>query len=180
MDRQVASRYAEALFPLAWERKESDRVEADLKAVVRLLADLPDFSRMLEHPEVSREHKFNLLDKTIGNNVLPTTMSFLKLLVKRRRSGLIGLVEEEYERFAYEARGIEKVEVTASVALTPEQNRRLEQALVRMTGKKVEIKSRVDARLLAGVKVQIGDRVIDGSAAGRLEALRSILKETGG
>jgi F-type H+-transporting ATPase subunit delta len=180
MERQVAARYAEALFSLVREKNEIDRVETDLQAVAGLLKEVLDFARLLEHPEVAEERKFRLLEEALGEALLPVTLSFLKLLVKRERSELLPLVEEEYRLLADEARGIEKVEVSTAVALTGEEEGRLRAALERLTGKKVEITTRLEADILAGVRAQVGHRLIDGSAAGRLGALRSKLREAGG
>ncbi|NIM06095.1 MAG: ATP synthase F1 subunit delta, partial [Armatimonadetes bacterium] len=111
MERQIAARYAEALFSLARERDEIDRVDSDLKAVAALLAEVSEFARLLEHPEVAQERKYSLLEEVLGEAILPVTLSFLKLVVRRGRSELLGLVEEEYRLLAEESRGIEKVEV---------------------------------------------------------------------
>lgn len=179
MDRQVASRYAEALFALAQARNEVEQVDADLKAAAQLLAELPDFARLLRHPEIPEARKFQLLDRAFADALLPTAQSFLKLLVKRRRSELLAMVQEEYRLRADAAEGLERVQVTAAAPLTPEQGQRLQQTLERLTGKQVLMELRVDLGLLAGAKVEIEHRLIDGSAAGRLEAMRSRLKEAG-
>ncbi len=180
MERQIAARYAEALFSLARERDEIDRVDSDLKAVAALLAEVSEFARLLEHPEVAQERKYSLLEEVLGEAILPVTLSFLKLVVRRGRSELLGLVEEEYRLLAEESRGIEKVEVASATPLTSDQENRLRSALERLTNKKVEIATRLDPGLLAGVRAQIGHRLIDGSAAGRLQELRSKFKDIGG
>lgn len=179
MERQLASRYAEALFSAAWEKKETDRIESDLKVVAQLLADVPDLGRILDHPEVALERKITLLERAFSEAVTKTTYAFLKLLVRRGRSHLISLVEDEYERLADQARGIAKVQVWTAVPMTDEQQVHLQQALQRVTGKTAELEIQIDSTILAGVRLQIGDQLVDGSAAGRLEALRASLREIG-
>jgi len=179
MERQVAARYAEALFSLAGERDEVERIDGDLKTAAALFGEMPDMPRLLEHPEVAEERKFHLLERTFGDSILPATLSFLRLLVRRGRSQLLSLVEEEYRLLADAAAGIEKAEVTAARPLAAKQEERLRLALERLTGKEIEIEVRLEPELLAGLRVQIGHRLIDGSAAGRLEALHFKLKEAG-
>jgi F-type H+-transporting ATPase subunit delta len=63
----------------------------------------------------------------------------------------------------------------AAVPLIPEEQKRLASALARLTGKRVILQTHVDPSVLAGVTVQVGGRLIDGSAAGRLARMREEL-----
>jgi F-type H+-transporting ATPase subunit delta len=180
MERQIATRYAEALFSLARENNLVAPVETDLQAMAVLFRQLPDLSRMLEHPEVTLARKYVLLERTVARAVEPLTFAFLKLLVRRRRNGLLALVGEEYSRLADADAGVVRVAVDSATALSEEQSSRLQQALARLTGKQVMIQLHLAPELLAGVRVRIEDKMLDGSAAGRLEALRAIMQKTGG
>jgi len=180
MERQIATRYAEALFSLARENDVIAPVETDLKLLAEMLRQLPDLYRILEHPEVTLARKYALLEKIAAGAIRPLSLAFLRLLVRRRRSSLLGLVGEEYARLADEAAGMITVEVDSAVAMSSEQSARLQQALQQLTGKQVTLHVQIEPRLLAGVRVRIEDKMLDGSAAGRLEALRAIMQKTGG
>jgi F-type H+-transporting ATPase subunit delta len=180
MERQIATRYAEALFSLARENNLVAPVEEDLRAAAELFRQLPDLSRMLEHPEVTLNRKYVLLEKTFSRAIQPLTFAFLKLLVRRSRSSLLALLGEEYSRLADADAGLIRVEVDSAVAMSEEQSSRLQQALGRLTGKQVMLQLHLAPALLAGVRVRIEDKMLDGSAAGRLEALRAIMQKTGG
>jgi F-type H+-transporting ATPase subunit delta len=80
---------------------------------------------------------------------------------------------------ADEARGLAEAWVETAIPLTSDQEQRLRAALERMTGKMVEMHMRMEPEVLAGVRVRIGDHLIDGSAAGRLQAMRSATQGTG-
>jgi F-type H+-transporting ATPase subunit delta len=180
MERQLASRYAEALFSLSRENNFIDPVAADLEMVADLLARMPDFARMLEHPEVARVRKYRLLEKTVAPAIQPLSFAFLKLLVRRQRTSILSLVAEEYVRFAEAAKNMITVAVESAVAMTPGETMRLQQALQQLTGKHITLQVQIAPALLAGLRVRIADTMLDGSAAGRLEALRGILHKTGG
>ena len=179
MERQVASRYAEALFSLAQEKEQIGEIGEELALCADLLARLADFRRLLEHPEVDNERKEALLERALGERVSGITLSFLKLLIRRERISLLGMAADEFSRLADRERGLQRVRVTAAAELSREQEERLGRALESLTGTRVELEKRVDPELLAGVRVQIGHRLIDGTAAGRLENMRAKLKEAG-
>jgi F-type H+-transporting ATPase subunit delta len=180
MERQIATRYAEALFSLARENDLVTPVEGDLRLMAEMLRQFPDFSRILEHPEITLARKYALLERIAAGAIQSLSLAFLRLLVRRRRSGIIALVREEYIRLAEAAAGVITVEVDSAVAIRPEQSARLQQALERLTGKQVTLHLQIEPKLLAGVRVRIEDKMLDGSAAGRLEALRAIMQKTGG
>jgi F-type H+-transporting ATPase subunit delta len=179
MDRQVASRYAEALLLAVSPRGEIDRAEADLKGAADLLAATPTLQRIFDHPEIGLEKKYTILERVFAGQVSEITYGFLKLLVRRDRSHLLALVAEEFSQLADRVRNIAHVSVTSAKPLDMQQRERLTQALARLCNMNIEMEMHLDPTVLAGVKVQIGDRMIDGSAAGRLEALRAKLQETG-
>jgi len=179
MERQLAARYAEALLYTALERNEIDQVEQDLNAALDLIRDMPDLSKLLEHPEIALEKKYQVLEKAFAAHVAKTTFSFFRLLARRRRMDLLALVAEEYSTMADEIRGIDKIEITSAVPLDADQQVRLRSVLERLVGKTLEIESTTDPAILAGVKLKIGDYIIDGSALGRLTSLDAKLKEVG-
>ena len=69
-------------------------------------------------------------------------------------------------------RGIERAEITSAVALSDEQQTRVENLLKEMVGKEIVLTVRIDPQILGGIVARVGDRVIDGSTRTKLEGLR--------
>lgn len=82
----------------------------------------------------------------------------------------------QYQTLEDETRGHIRARVTSAVPLTADQKRRLASLLVAMSGTQVEIETVVDPSILGGLIVRLGDRLIDGSVRGRLQALRRRLR----
>ena len=174
-DRKVSRRYAEAIFSLARDQGRLDDLQAELAAANRLLAEAPDLRALLDHPEIAREQKLSLLEAAFAGRFSPELVSFLRLLVLRRRQNLLPEMEEEFAALADEARAVVRARVESAIPLAPEQRTRLRDKLAAMTGKRVELEEEVAPALLAGLRVWLGDRMIDGSAARRLAELRATL-----
>jgi F-type H+-transporting ATPase subunit delta len=77
-------------------------------------------------------------------------------------------VSEAFQALADRADGVVVAEAETVAPLTDQQRDRLVAALERLTGQRVRLEERLDASVLAGVRLRVGDRLIDGSAAGRL------------
>jgi F-type H+-transporting ATPase subunit delta len=172
--RRIARRYAAALFGLTSRQRVVDEVERDLSAAQQHIAGNAALSAVLAHPEIPSQRKQEII-QAVFSGLQPAALSFVRLLVARRRHEYLGAVIEEYRRLADEARRLVRARATSAVPLTPEQKERLRRALEHHTGKTVELGFEVDRALLAGLLVQMDDHVIDASARGRLEKMRALL-----
>jgi F-type H+-transporting ATPase subunit delta len=108
---------------------------------------------------------------------LPLVESFLFLLVEKDRAGVIDTVNEEFVRLVDEHRGIANAEAVSAEELDGGQRQQLQQQLEGATGMKIRLVTRVDAELLGGLVVRVGDRMIDGSVASQLQRIRESLKQ---
>ncbi|MDE2154271.1 MAG: F0F1 ATP synthase subunit delta [Xanthomonadaceae bacterium] len=100
---------------------------------------------------------------------------FLAELAEQRRLPLLPEVAELYEAFKRESESQLLVKVTSAMALDAAQAEQLKASLKRRFKREIELETSVDASLLAGVVIDTGEQVIDGSARGRLAQLASAL-----
>jgi F-type H+-transporting ATPase subunit delta len=176
---RVARRYASALVIAG---KEGDALEdfgRDLDRVAEVIQVSRDFRLLLRSPVVTPEKKTAVLKELFGRGVTKATMTFLRLLVQKGREELLPEVIEQFRALVDEMQGIVAVEVTSAVALSQDQERRLQKQLEQYTGKQVRIQPRLDQTIRGGVVARIGDTVIDGSIAHQLALLREHMAEGG-
>ncbi|MBI2832247.1 MAG: ATP synthase F1 subunit delta [Chloroflexi bacterium] len=169
-----ARRWAQAAFEIALERNELDRWLSDLSTVSCLSTDVSTDIRivaLLENPKISSEIKDKLFAEQFGD-VSPLVLNLVQLLVTRRSLRMVSAIADEYERLLFQHRGIERAVVTTAVSLTEEEKQELAQRLNTMTGKKVILQSEVNPRLIGGIVIKIGWKLLDGSMHSKLQALR--------
>ena len=121
------------------------------------------------------EEKEQAIVVLFGGRFSKLIISLLRVLLRHRRGQELPAVSEVYNELADQVEGLVQAEARTVVPLTPPQRERLIDALCRLTGKRVVLQETLDARVLAGVTLQVGDRLLDGSAAGRLERMREEL-----
>jgi len=170
-DIRVAKRYAAALFGVALRDGILDSVEQDLVLISRFVAEVPYLRAVLMQPLVSDERKYTVITEAFGARVTASTLSFLKLLVRKRREDLIEECIREFRVLLAGHANIVDAEAATATAMTPEQQERLTQSLQAMTGKTVRLTAHVEPEMLGGVIVRIGDNIIDGSVRGKLQRL---------
>jgi len=174
-ESRVAGRYGEALFQLALERDAVEEVRRELAELVELVEASPALEELLMRPDLEAGQKLAALRAALGEEAPEAMIALLETLLRHRRGDQLGGISVAYGDLADEAAGVIRAQVTTVVPLTPGQRARLVSALSRMTGRKVELEERIDESILAGAQIKLGDRLIDGSAAGRIERMRAHL-----
>ena len=102
--------------------------------------------------------------------------NFVRVLAENGRLDLLPQIREQFDALKNEREGVVEAQVYSAFELTQPQVAELVQRLEKKTGRKVKAQVLLDKELIGGVKVVIGDKVIDGSARAQLGALETVLK----
>jgi F-type H+-transporting ATPase subunit delta len=176
-DTEVAARYALALFELADEQRKLDQVADDLKSISALLRESTDLRRLIGNPVVSRAESGRamaaLLDR-VGADEL--TKKFIGLVsANRRLFTLPGMIKAYLAKLA-ERRGEVTAEVVSAAKLSDGQSQALEAALRTALGGKVALSLAVDPKLIGGLVVKVGSRMVDSSLKTQLQKMKLAMK----
>lgn len=178
MAKLVSETYGEALFGLGLEKGLVDSLMEEIGEMQGILSDNPDFSRLMNHPDIGRDDKVRILSEVFEGRISDTLFGFLKVLVmKGRYSAIDGIFTWYTGRYKeYHRTGV--AYVTSAVELTDSQKQRIEKRLLETTGcAGMEMHFSVDVGLIGGLVIRIGDRVVDSSIRTRLEGLqRQLMK----
>jgi len=169
--QEAARVYAEALFDVAKDKGKLDAVRGELAQ----FADAVDGNRELQvflfSPYFSSAEKVAGLKRAVSD-ADAELVNFLELLIEKQRMPEIFRIRRQLdELWKQENRRID-VTVTSAVTLEPSVVEKVGEEIERQTGQKVELSSRVDAEILGGIVLQVGNKVLDASIRSRLEKLR--------
>lgn len=173
----IAQKYAQAIYELASEKNMLEPVEEQLEWVAATMAQNKDMATFLYHPLILAKAKRELITRVFGQELADFVHTFLLLLVDKRRETLLPDIIREFKMLANQARNIVEADVTVAMPLDDAGQLALSQKLGAITGKNVLLKISVDERILGGVVVKIGDKLIDGSVSRQLEMLKSVLSQ---
>lgn len=175
-DTVVAKRYAKALFDTAKEQKLVFEVGEQLKLVVETLKNDAEIGTFLSFPGIDASVKIELMKKAFADRVSAIVSNTIALLISRGRHDLFGDVYEAYSKLEGAATGCAKATVFTAKALSPEELAKVSAQFSKLSGLTVVAQQVVEPALLGGIQVKIGDRLYDGSLAGKLERLRKTIK----
>ncbi len=174
-DIRAAKRYATALFNAAVAAKKLDRVEQDFTDLLKLMEEAPALRQYWESPLVPSGRKREQIRVVLGDSVDELTLSFLRLLIDKRREEILDAVDFELRQHVDAARHLVRAEATFALEPTEAERNSLIESLQRRTGENVQLLVHVDPAILGGVVVRLQDTIIDGSVRGTLERVREQL-----
>lgn len=146
-----------------------DDVEDELFRFGRIVASQPELRAALTSPRLPGERKAALVDALVRDKVTPVTGRLIGRLASNPRGRSVERGLEDYARLAAERRQRVIALVRVAIPLTIEQRRRLANGLERTYGHQVHLNVEIDPGVMGGISVQVGDEVIDGTVATRLD-----------
>ncbi|MFC2970080.1 F0F1 ATP synthase subunit delta [Acidimangrovimonas pyrenivorans] len=176
----IAARYATAIFELAREDKALPKLEQDVEALDGALSESKDFKVMISSPLYSREDQAQAIAALAKKMDLgPITANTLGLMASKRRLFVLPQLVAVLRDLIADEKGEVLAEVTAATALTEAQADKLAATLKAQIGKDVKLKTAVDEKLIGGLVVKVGSKMIDTSIRSKLAALQNAMKEVG-
>jgi F-type H+-transporting ATPase subunit delta len=170
----VARPYAEAVFRLA---KETNSLPAwsEALAVLAAAAQDPLAVEFAANPKFSIHQVQTLLSDLLGARATPQVGNFVAVVLESHRFVLLPHIAEQFEQLKAAEEGSVTAHIESAFALTASQVDEIKSILAKRVGKKVDTTVSVDAELIGGVRMTIGDDVIDASVRGKLAALSARL-----
>jgi len=167
--------YAEALYAVAEAEGAIRDVEDELFAFAKAIERHSKLREALTDPALPSDRKQAVVHDILGERTHPVTRRLVALVVEAGRAKEIGRIAERLAAVAAERRQSQFAEVRTAVPLSDAQRRRVADALGKAIGRPIEVKVVVDPSVVGGVVARIGDEVIDGSVASRLQAVKGQL-----
>lgn len=174
----IARRYARAFFEIGGEERRYEDDYQELGRFSTVLRENKSLGEFLTNPIFDQHDKKAVVETLLRKiGISSLTANFLKLLVDKRRIGILSDIESCYRELMDDA--LKKVRVTVITAfpLTDGLSDRLKMGLEKLTGKKVEMTVLEDSSLLGGIVVRVGDTLYDGSIRTHLNRIRNLLGE---
>ena len=171
----IARPYAEAAFRLADAQGKLSEWSAALSNLAAVAAD-ERVRTAVADPNLSPAQAAGLLISIFAGRLSGDAENFVRVLAENGRLDVVTEIRAHFEALKNDREGVVEAQVYTAFELAPAQVADLVARLEKKTGRKVRAHVALDSELIGGVKVVIGDKVIDGSARAQLAALESALK----
>lgn len=169
-----ASRYAQALLDLAIEQNKVDAIAADMKYMATVCAENRDLETMLQSPIVKADKKIAVLSAIFDQFDKATTM-FVELIVKNGREAYLPQIASAFDAILKQHLGIVPVTLISAQKLDDKVKKEIVAKVQASTTGTVELTEKIDADLIGGFIVRMGDNQIDASVASQINKLKQRL-----
>ncbi|MDD5670215.1 MAG: ATP synthase F1 subunit delta [Candidatus Omnitrophica bacterium] len=176
MKSAAANRYARALFALALERGELERIDRDLLHVVQSIRQEPACSRFIASPTITDSEKESFMNRVFSDHLSLLSVNFLKLLVAKRRFGELEAIQEEYHFFYEKNIGVQEVVAVSAVPLSDSNKSRLMTVLRQKLRSEIRLIPEVDPHILGGLILRFDGIEINGSYKNRIRKIAQKLQ----
>ena len=172
LDLSKVRYYAKALFEVAKEEGKENQIIDDLVVNNSIFQSEKELKNYFLNPEIKLEEKKARLKEIFGEKIQEYTYNFVFELIEREESEVLSLVIERLKVLVYKGSGTIEAEVVSAVELSDSLKNNILKKIESKSGKKVKLDNKVDSKLLGGMKVKIGDEMVDLSVRGKLENLK--------
>jgi F-type H+-transporting ATPase subunit delta len=174
-EQTVGKRYALALFNAAESDELTHQVQENLTLLSELWEKNEELRGFMEAPQISTEEKKKILQTSLSEKVSELLLQFLIFLLEKGRFPQIPEIAAYYRKLLKEKMGIVEARVTTASPLDEELTLSLKEKLQKKTGKKIDLILQTDPSLIGGIRVIIGNQIIDNSISSELCKLKENL-----
>ena len=168
---EIGQVYARSLYEVSKDKGTLDTVREQLGSFADALESNRSLAVFFFSPYFSTQEKVDGLGKTISG-ADPTLTNFLELLVENHRMPAVYRVRRELDALWEQENQLLPVTITSAIALPQETVDKIGREIGEQTGRKVQLTSEVDADVLGGIVLRVGNSILDASIRTRLENLR--------
>lgn len=174
--KSASLQYANALADIALAQGAAAPVVQQLGDFSAAYLQSAELRNVLSSPAVSKEEKRAVAEKVAAQlGASKIVRNFLFVVIDHQRVQLLPEIFDSFQSVLRDRQGVAEAEVFSAVPLSEAQKKEMTQTLEQATGKKIEAKFSLDASLLGGALVRVGDTIYDGSLRNRLDGLRERL-----
>ena len=172
MAKLVSKTYGDALFEVALEEDKLEQFLEEVKAVKAAVDENQDLFKLMSHPKVVKEEKIKVVEDIFSGKVSRELVGLIRMIVDKGHFEQIDSVFTYFIDEVKEYRNIGTAYVTSALELTDAQKSAIEKRLLETTKYVTfEMHYNVDAAIIGGLVIRIGDRVVDSSVRTKLADL---------
>ena len=168
---EIAAVYGRSLFEVAHEHDRLDLIREQLGQIADALHGDRDLAIFFFSPYFSTQEKIEGLERAV-TGADETLTNFLELLIEKHRMPAIFRIRRVYDELWERENKVLPVQIKTATSLDEKVVREIGDRISESTGQKIELTASVDADILGGIVLRVGNSILDASIRNRLENLR--------
>jgi F-type H+-transporting ATPase subunit delta len=179
----LANVYAKSLFELAQQAGGQDKITevlGELEQICELLREDRAFREFFASPIIDKSDRSESIKRILSNRITDLALRFLLVLNEKNRLNHLEAIAASYDRMVQEAYGRVEVDVYTAAPVGHQQLESIRERIKKALGREPVLHSYTEPAMLGGLKLRIGDQLIDGSVANKLRRMKRELQSSSG
>jgi F-type H+-transporting ATPase subunit delta len=168
---RAAIRYAKAILEIADSKGVASEVSADMTLIATTITGNSELTHFIQNPLIKTDTKKNVVSEVFAS-VNPVTQSLFHLLLENKRFEILAAIAVEYNNLFDVMNGVEVAKVTTAFPMDAALEAKVLAKIATFSDKKVTIENTIDASIIGGFILRIGDKQYNASVANRLHVLK--------
>ena len=173
---RAALRYAKATLNLAKEANNMKEINNDMLLIGSTIDGSKELQDFLNNPISKADAKLRVMHGLFEGKINAITNDMIRLLVRNKRLNLLSFVSKQYTLLFDKSQGVEVAKVTTAIALNDDLKVKILAKIKELTSKEAVLENSIDASIIGGFILQVGDKQYDASISGKLESLQKNFK----
>ena len=174
-NKGIIKKYAQGLYKVALKEENVTQISVRLHSIKNILKSVPELNQLFITRRVQVQDKMIMLKNILGDKISDIVMDLMVLLMENGHMPLYGDVLERFDYLLEKDSEIIKVQITSSTRLPDDEVKKISSTIENKIQKKLNVKMDTDTSLIGGIKLRVGNTLIDGSVSNRLQKMRDTL-----
>ena len=175
INKGIIKKYAQGLYKVALKDENVTQFSVRLHSIMNILRLVPELNQLFITHRVQIEDKIVMLKNILGDKISGIEMDLIVLLIENGHMLLYGEILKRFDYLLDKKSEITKVQITSSTRLPDDEVQKISSTIENKIQKKLNVKMDTDTSLVGGIKLRIGNTLIDGSVSNRLQKMRETL-----
>jgi len=174
-NKRIITKYAQGLYKVALKEENVTQFSVRLHSIMNILKSVPELNQLFITRRVQIEDKMVMLKNILGDKISGIEMDLIVLLIENGHMMLFGEVVKRFDYLKDKDSEIIKVQITSSSRLSDDEVQRISLNIENKIQKKVDVTMETDTSIVGGIKLRVGNTLIDGSVSNHLQKMRDTL-----
>ena len=174
-NKGIIRKYAQLLYQVAVKEDDINQLSDYLHSIRSILKSVPELNQLFITRRVQVQDKMIMLKNILGDKISDIVMDLMVLLMENGHMMLFGEVVKRFDYLKDKDSEIIKVQITSSSRLSDDEVQRISLNIENKIQKKVEVTMETDTSIVGGIKLRVGNTLIDGSVSNCLQKMRDTL-----
>jgi F-type H+-transporting ATPase subunit delta len=176
-NKGMTKKYARALYNVAVQQKDVKKVSERINYIVNVMKAVPELSQLLQTHQISSDNKVTILNKVLNDNISSLELELIADILKNNNILILPDIAKYFDYLVETDSTLINMTITSVTELSTDEVEHIKSNVESQLSKKVDVATKIDKNLIGGIKLRVGNTVVDNSISRRLDMLKNKLTQ---